>query len=53
MLVIDSAMKHLDLCNEVCMQFKDLKPSAFELKYSLPDYPSCALDSDRDINFDV
>ncbi|XP_040367460.1 uncharacterized protein LOC112178235 [Rosa chinensis] len=49
MVFLDGTTRFADFFNEICMRFKGLKPGLFELKYSLPDYPSCALDSDLDM----
>ncbi|XP_024178103.2 uncharacterized protein LOC112184036 [Rosa chinensis] len=49
MVFLDGTTRFSDFFNEICMRFKGLKPGLFELKYSLPDYPSCALDSDLDM----
>ncbi|CAN6692165.1 unnamed protein product [Malus baccata var. baccata] len=40
--------KYGDVYKEICSRFKDLKAGSFELTYSLPEHPTCLLQSDMD-----
>ncbi|VVA36133.1 PREDICTED: LOC109949009 [Prunus dulcis] len=42
--------KYADICNEMCLRFKELKIGTFELTYSLPEHPNCLLQSDMDVH---
>ncbi|CAN6557189.1 unnamed protein product [Malus baccata var. baccata] len=41
--------KYGDVYKEICSRFKDLKAGSFELTYSLPEHPTCLLQSDMDV----
>ncbi|BFG34699.1 hypothetical protein CerSpe_209720 [Prunus speciosa] len=42
--------KYADICNQMCLRFKELKIGSFELTYSLPEHPNCLLQSDMDVH---
>ncbi|XP_008391150.2 uncharacterized protein [Malus domestica] len=41
--------KYGDVYKEICSRFKDLKAGSFKLTYSLPEHPTCLLQSDMDV----
>lgn len=49
MFFLDVKMNFDDIVREICCGFKFLKASSFDLRYTLPGYPSCVLESDRDV----
>ncbi|KAL6276386.1 hypothetical protein ACE6H2_019987 [Prunus campanulata] len=48
-IALSENSKYLDICNEICLRFKELKVGSFDLTYSLPDHPNCLLQSDMDL----
>lgn len=49
MFFLDVKMNFDDIVREICFGFKFLKAGSFDLRYTLPGYPSCVLESDRDV----
>ncbi|CAL2264960.1 unnamed protein product [Prunus armeniaca] len=49
-IALSENSKYLDICNEICLRFKELKVGSFDLTYSLPDHPNCLLQSDMDLH---
>ncbi|CAN6719046.1 unnamed protein product [Malus baccata var. baccata] len=43
--------KYANICKEICLRFKKLTVRSFELTYSLPEHPTCLLQSDMDSSF--
>ena len=41
MFFLDVKMNFDDIVREICCGFKFLKASSFDLRYTLPEYPSC------------
>ncbi|XP_050109579.1 uncharacterized protein LOC126588521 [Malus sylvestris] len=49
-IALSENSKYVDIYNEICLRFKELKVGSFELTYSLPEHPNCLLQSDMDVN---
>ncbi|CAL2264962.1 unnamed protein product [Prunus armeniaca] len=50
MIALSEHSKYVDICNEICLRFKELKVGSYELTYSLPEHPTCLLQSDMDMH---